>query len=130
MSKQDRRFVRLVPLNPKAGYTLARYMVHGNLYMNAPGKWYTVPLDIANKLAEHTQPSSELRAFDICTEEERLRIDKKETKLVAARTPTPTDFTSFRGEDSGSAVAPTTEATQDTTTTRTRRRRTSTTTSA
>lgn len=91
MSNNDHiRLVRLVPLNPKRGFKLRRMMVHRKLYQNLPGKWYEVPVDVAEELADMTQPDSELRAFDVCTVDEAARIDDNEDRITRRPSEKPT----------------------------------------
>lgn len=86
------RFVRLKPLDPRAGFVVQDYTqrFEGRFYrFREPGVWYEVPVALAEKLAEARQvsqrPNSPL-VFDVCTEGEALALDRQaQAKREAAK---------------------------------------------
>jgi hypothetical protein len=78
------KYVRLKPYNPAAGHVRQRYLRAGRLYDVKKG-WYRVDEDVAADLQTVTQHDYDkslrpIPAFDICTEEERRKIDKREQR--------------------------------------------------
>lgn len=77
----DLRLIRLKPINRKQGHVMRTYMVRSIKFQEEKG-WYPVTdqslLDYLRTVRQvHTDPLSPL-AFDICTPEEALALDRAE----------------------------------------------------
>lgn len=74
--------VRLKPLHERKGHKLQVYMYEGMRFQVERG-WYRVARSLAEKLRalhqEHYDDESPL-AFDVCTEEEALKLEEKERR--------------------------------------------------
>jgi hypothetical protein len=78
---------RLKPYNPKRGFKIRRFSVHG-IRFDVGGKWYVVDPHVAEYLKtvknDNNDPDSPF-AFDVCTEEaaKTLMQDEREVQLRA-----------------------------------------------
>lgn len=78
---------RLKPYNPKRGFKIKRFSVHG-IRFDVGGKWYRVDPHVADYLKtvknDNNDPDSPF-AFDVCTEEEAktLMQDERDAQLRA-----------------------------------------------
>jgi hypothetical protein len=81
------KLVRLKPHDPKRGHVIRRYTAFSIRFEEARG-WYKVADEVAAYLATvHQVPGDEDSplAFDVCSEEEALRLETAEKKKAEER---------------------------------------------
>lgn len=79
--------VRLKPYNPRRGHTKRTYVYKNQTFLADAG-WYRVLADDAeflrNVRQNHRDPDSD-DAFDVCTDEEAIRLEKREKEKEIQR---------------------------------------------
>lgn len=81
------KLVRLKPYDKHRGHVMRRLHVFGTLYHEARG-WYKVDDRVAEKLAAVHQKDNDSHsplAFDICSEDEAVKLEVDEKKAAEAR---------------------------------------------